>query len=184
MLFLDRYRWAELISPTKFSKQITVNAKKMTFHETTNKITRGVPRRTRWILNLLRPFLFACMFLKYLLVCLSDCLYVYYHIYLVPANWQPLIIDVNKIYICKPKIHFPRLILYCGRYLDTTMYKWTYAFSISTIGGVVLEKIKSTKLCLVLQGIVVFVNKYARLNSPGIHSTRRIPEFWASLTLW
>ena len=184
MLFLDRYRWAELISPTKFSKQITVNAKKMTFHETTNKITRGVPRRTRWILNLLRLFLFACMFLKYLLVCFSDCLYVYYHIYLVPANWQPLIIDVNKIDICKPKIHFPRLILYCGRYLDTTMYKWTHDLSISPIDDAVLDNTEPTKVWIVLPGIIVYVNKYYRLKFPVIHPAQIIPAAGASLTLW
>ena len=51
------------------------------------------------------------------------------------------------------------------------MYKLTYAFSISPIGDDVLEKIESTKLHLVLPGIVVFVNNSARLNSPGIHPT-------------
>ena len=45
------------------------------------------------------------------LVQLSDCLYVYYHIYLVPANWQAFIIDLNQLYKWNPKTHFPRLLL-------------------------------------------------------------------------
>ena len=48
-------------------------------------------------------FSFARTFLQYLLVRLSGCLYVYYNIYLVPANLQPLMISLNKIYaISKP----------------------------------------------------------------------------------
>ena len=69
-------------------------------------------------------------------------------------------------------------------YLDGPMYKWTYAFSISTIGDSVIENIESTKLCLVSPGIVVFVNKSTRLNSTGIHSNRKMYAYLDSLTLW
>ena len=65
-----------------------------------------------------------------------------------------------------------------------THVKMNYAFSISPIGDAALEKIESTKLCLVLPGVVLFVNKSARLNSTIIHPTRRIPAARASPTLW
>ena len=47
-----------------------------------------------------------------------------------------------------------------------------------------IDKIESTKLCLVSPGIVVFVNNSAGLNSPGIHPNRKMHAYLDSLTLW
>ena len=44
MLFLYSSQWAELISLTKFSKK-NGKCEKIAFHATTNKISRGVPKR-------------------------------------------------------------------------------------------------------------------------------------------
>ena len=44
------------------------------------------------------------------------------------------------------------------------MYKWNFAFSIPPVGDTTFDNIDSTKLFLVFPGIVVFVNKSARLN--------------------
>ena len=45
--------------------------------------TRRYILRPFLLVYILRPFLFARTFLQSLFVCLSDCLYVYYHIYII-----------------------------------------------------------------------------------------------------
>ena len=60
----------------------------------------------------------------------------------------------------------------------------TQISSLSSITTALLQNIDYTTPVLMFLVILVFVNKYAKLYSPGIHTTLNVLAAWDSLTLW